>query len=255
MEVPDEPRKAKASVIIIEGEIGAGKTELAKAMAATLKGRGLNVCVVFEPVGQWEKAGALQLFYSDPARHAYGFQSYVYATRIMAITAAFVGNPVADIFILERSPATDLIFMELQREAAGPVAMQMYGTWCGAWRRMLPIDLGAARVLYLKTSLENCMLRVAGRGRTGEVAASKPAGVSAEYQARLRRAHEAFFCGLHAEEFPLMPPSPFPRTAVVELGPDIADGNFLDEGPERDRIVAAVIEKAGLALPPGGRYI
>lgn len=249
-----------APIVIIEGEIGAGKTELTKAIAAELEARGLNVCVVLEPVDKWKEVGALQMFYADPARHAYGFQTYVYATRIMAIDAAVKSNPTADVYILERSPATDLIFMELQRDVADPVEMRMYETWCDSWRLKLPIDLAAARVLYLKTSLGHCMSRVAQRHRDGEIreekdasassAAPKPAsatgGVSIEYQARLRRAHEAFLQGLHADEFPLMPKIPFARSAVIEIEPALADGNFRDEGAERTRIIAAIVGKIGL---------
>jgi len=264
MDASDTQAKA-APIIIIEGEIGAGKTELTKAIAAELKARGLNVCVVLEPVDKWKEVGALQMFYADPARHAYGFQTYVYATRIMAIDAAVRAHPAADVYILERSPATDLIFMELQRDVADPVEMRMYETWCESWRLMIPIDLAAARVLYLKTSLGHCMSRVAQRHRDGEIRESKgtpaeekgaapaersPAsatgGVSIEYQARLRRAHEAFLQGLHADEFPLMPKSPFAPSSVIAIEPALADGNFRDEGAERTRIVAAIIEKVGL---------
>jgi deoxyadenosine/deoxycytidine kinase len=239
-----------APVIIVEGEIGAGKTELVKAIAGALSARGLNTCTILEPVDKWKEIGILQLFYGDPRRYAYSFQTYVYATRIMAIAAAIAANPSADVYILERSPATDLIFMELQRDLAEPAELQMYKTWCEAWRLMLPIDLARARILYLKTSLGCCMARVAARCREGEVPAGAPdnkpaAGVSLEYQARLRRAHEAFFQRLHTNEFPLMPQSPFPPSAIIELGPELADGNFRDGGAERDRIIAAVLKKAG----------
>jgi deoxyadenosine/deoxycytidine kinase len=232
-------------IIVIEGEIGAGKTELAKAIAAELEARGSNVCLVLEPVETWKETGILEQFYKNPRRHAYSFQTFVYATRVDAINRAVAVNPAADVYILERSPATDLIFMELQRDEVSPVEMQMYKVWRDCWRRALPIDLAAARVLYLKTSLGQCMARVAQRSRAGEVCETA-AGVTAGYQARLRRAHEAFLLGLHADEFPLMPESPFAREAVTVIEPAIADRNFRDAGAERDGVVAAVLEKLAL---------
>ena len=43
-----------------------------------------------------------------------------------------------------------------------------------------------------------------------------------------------------------MPKSPFARSAVIEIEPALADGNFRDEGAERTRIIAAIVEKIGL---------
>jgi len=243
--------KEGAKVFIIEGEIAAGKTELAKALAEELRRRGLKVALVLEPVERWRKIGILSKFYGAPGRHGYGFQTYVFATRVLEITAAVAAEPDADVYLLERSPATDMIFMELQRELVDPVEMEMYATWCESFRLMLPIDLSKAKVLYLKTSLGSCMSRLAERRREGEVAeigksdASATGGVSVEYQARLRRAHEAFFQGLHPAEFPGLPASPFPLESVVEIEPALADGDFRDAGPDRDRIVAAIVRKMG----------
>jgi hypothetical protein len=70
-------------------------------------------------------------------------------------------------------------------------------------------------------------------------------GVTLEYQAQLRRAHEVFLSGEYSPEFPHMPHSPFPRDAVIEISTQLADGNFRDAGLERDQIVAAIISKMG----------
>jgi hypothetical protein len=161
--------------------------------------------------------------------------------------------PDADVYLLERSPATDRVFMHLQAPIVDPMEMAMYADWCDAYMLMLPVDLTRATVLYLKTSLDRCMARLAGREREEELAqpeaegdGSAKGGVSLEYQRRLRRAHEAFFLGLHADEFPaLVGASPFPRESIVELEGPLADGNFRDAGPERDGILAAILAKMG----------
>lgn len=226
---------------MVEGEIGAGKTELATAIAGALQQYDLKVCLILEPVDRWVEVGILKKFYDDPSRFAYSFQTYVYATRIMAISNAVASMPDADVFILERSPATDRIFAALQKGNLDPTEQEMYSTWCDTYDRMLPLDLSEAKVLYLKTGLEQCMSRVSSRDRQGEITEEKKdsGGVSIEYQASLRRAHEAFFQGIHRDEFPDLPSHPFAK--IIVLPPEVADGNFRDPGNERERIIEKVV--------------
>jgi len=237
-------------VIIIDGIIGAGKTVLANGLAGELKARGCDVCVILEPVKQWVDVGILQLFYSDPVRYGYSFQSFVYATRVMAIELAVRANPHAEFYILERSPVTDAIFMELQRGIIDPVEFKMYESWRQTWKTVLSLE--TAQVLFLRTSLETCMSRIALRNRDGEIRNSEPregalpatatGGVSIEYQMRLQRAHEAFFRGLHKEDFPLMPECPFAHSALIEVGPELADANFCDKGAEQTRVINTILD-------------
>jgi deoxyadenosine/deoxycytidine kinase len=244
--------KPSALLYVIDGEIGAGKTELAKALAAELERRGLRVCLALEPVDRWRAVGILGKFYQSPARFGYSFQTYVYATRVLSIAEAVRDNPDADVFLLERSPATDHVFMELQRSLVDPVEMEMYTTWCNAFDLLLPIDLHKARVLYLRTSLGLCMTRLSSRNRDGETGESKhdgsaTGGVSTEYQARLRRAHEQFLrLSPPTAEFSLLPESPYAAGAVIPIDARLADGNFRDAGEEQTAIVADIIKMMGL---------
>jgi deoxyadenosine/deoxycytidine kinase len=248
--------KPSALAFVLDGEIGAGKTEGAKALAEEFRRRGLRVCLVLEPVEQWRAIGILGKFYESPARFGYSFQTYVYATRVLSIVEAVRDNPDADIFILERSPATDHVFMELQRELVDPVEMKMYYTWCKAFDLILPIDLSKVRVLYLRTSLDVCMSRLAGRKREGETPAaddgpahdgSAVGGVSPEYQARLRRAHEQFLrLRPPTGEFPHLPESPYAEGAIIPIEAHLADKNFRDPGEEQAAVVAEIIKMMGL---------
>ena len=240
-------------VFIIEGEIGAGKTELALGLAGALRARGVEVALALEPVELWKQSGILELFYADPARYAYAFQTYVFATRVAAINAALAATPGAHVALLERSPATDQIFMELQRDQVSPVEMAMYYTWCGEYARLLPLDLATARVLYLKPDIAVCMARVAGRHRAGEVGddarvgddAPQSGGVTRDYQLRLRRAHEAFFQGLHHGEFPHLPVCPF--LDVTEISGANAAADFRLDGADHGRVIGAVLAEMGFA--------
>lgn len=250
----------KPRVIVVDGEIGGGKSTVIKLLIAALKSRGLRAVEVGEPVDEWKRVGILQEFYADkPDEYrglvAYDFQTFTFVTRVEETQKTVAANPDADVFVLERSVLTDrYVFMELQRDLVGPVRMEMYDRWWNMWSQIMPIR--PQKIVYLKPTLENCQSRVETRARVGEIRtdgktadetdekASARGGVSAAYQARLRRAHEAYLQNLHPEEFPLMPPRPFDvdRDVVVVDGA-LADDDFSRAGPAADRVVSYILEK------------
>lgn len=255
----EEAKKPRITVAV-DGEIGAGKTTLIGHLRKALEAKGKKAVVVPEPVGEWERVGILQAFYADKPPElrgpvTYNFQTYTFLTRIQETQRVVAQHPDADIFLLERSVLTDrYVFMELQRDTVGPVLMEMYGKWWDMWTQLMPIR--PQKIIYLKPTIENCQTRVATRAREGEVAgaggksadetdreASARGGVSAAYQARLRRAHEAYLQGLHAEEFPGMPPRPFALEDVIVVGGALADQDFSAPGPAADRATAHIVEK------------
>lgn len=212
--------------ISIEGLIGAGKTTLIEQVVAALRARGKKVAYASEPVKTWEEVGALKLFYKNPPRYAYTFQTFTYITRVKQIIKACQAVPDVEILITERCPYTDRnIFMELQRAIVTKEEMVMYDMWCDFWLDYLPEDLregfkcGSARAIYLRPSIEACMARVTERARAGEVE-----GVPEEYQLQLYEAHEAYLCGKGRDKFPEMPPTPFSDVRLVEG--DRADHDF-----------------------------
>jgi len=266
---PEHP----ALTVIVEGEIAAGKTEIVKALVTkinALNGAGLcsyKAVAVFEPVKKWENIGILKKFYANPVQYGYSFQTYVYVTQIQAIQEVYQGvNPselAKTVFILERSPISDEIFMELQRGIVTDTEMDMYDSWRRTFEKLIPLDLSRAHVYYLKPSLDTCMQRLKNRNRDGEIVAAaiaaelntietvvvkKASGVSKEYQERLRRAHEALLQGLHGDEFPVLVARvpPYPRESVVVVPESMAELNFRDPGPEQDKIINSILE--GLQL-------
>jgi len=251
--------RAGPLVVTFEGEIGAGKSTLIDHVRDAFLARGLNAVVVPEPVDEWRRVGILQEFYADKKPDcrgmvAYDFQTYTFVTRVMEIQRAAAAHPDADVFLLERCPLTDRhVFMELQREMVGAVRMAMYNKWWGLWTQLVPFT--PQKVVYLKPTLGNCQSRVSARAREGEVAAagersadesddkaSARGGVSAAYQARLRRAHEAFLQGRHAAEFPGMPPRPFSDADTLVVEGALADDDFSAPGPAADRVAACIVE-------------
>lgn len=231
-------------VVVVEGLIGAGKSTLLEGLARRYREDGWAVCCVPEPVGDWEASGVLEAFYRDPERYAFMFQTYVLLSHVRAIRAALASCPGAELVLLERSPASANVFWALQRRRVSELDRRIYAEWAGFWAPLVPVDLGGASVLYLRTGLEGCMARLAARGRRGEE------GVTREYQAALFRAHEAFFFGGGEAEFPgLAAACPYRRILVAP--PGVADGNFRDAGPERERILGEI--QGLLALGPAPR--
>jgi len=263
-----------ALVVLFEGVIAAGKTEMVRALVAEINRRrdvaraqgvhtALSAVAIFEPVPKWERIGILANFYADPRRYGYSFQTYVYITQIQEIQEAVARVDPAEmantVFVLERSPLSDEIFMELQRGVVSDTEMDMYESWRRTFEPLIPLDLATARVYYLNPSLDVCQKRLAARNRTGELptAGAPPAsgdppepttGVSLEYQARLQRAHEALLWGKYGDEFPHLVARvpPYPRSSVVEIPESIANLNFRDPGPVQDQIISGILAELGL---------
>lgn len=238
-------------VIVVDGEIGAGKSTILVALAEALRAEGYSVAVAQEPVDKWRAVGILGRFYQDPARYAYEFQTYTFVTRIMAVRECFEKNPNAGIFLLERSILTDRhVFMELQRAIVGEQTMDMYDAWCGLHRLLMPFDLSKATYLYLKPDLKECMARVSSRARTEETTktanASGKGGVSIEYQEKLREAHEVLFEGRASKDIPAPATRPFPLSSVVVVSRDAANGDFSETGKDRMSIANGIVERLGL---------
>lgn len=247
---------AAPRVFIIEGEISVGKSFLVRALAEELERRGYRVQQILEPVDAWKQIGILERFYADPARHGYGFQTYVYATRIEAILAGWEAGTAAgaDVYLLERCPRSDQVFMALQADVVDPVETQMYRTWCRVHDRLLPpaLDLERASIIYVQTSLEESMRRLQQRDRQGEIrkgatataAGTATGGVSLEYQQRLRAAHEQYL-GLAPVELPVTPA----RTRqLLVLGPELVDPDWR-AGERRHHVLDTIIERMELPAP------
>lgn len=240
-------RRAAPRVIVVEGEIGAGKSTLRQKLLDAIRGGGLAASGVDEPIDRWLREGVFQWFSASPLDRAYAFQTYTFVTRIIECIAS-VARRRTQYIVAERSVLTDrYVFMEVQRRTLPPLLSQMYVAWCGLFSRLMPFDLQTASFVYLKPQLDECMERVQQRHREGEIAASDggdAAGVKREYQAELRMAHEAFLQGKHQVLFPGIPANVINRDNVVVVEGGMASRDFRE--PEHAREVCNFI-LAGLA--------
>lgn len=183
--------KKNPIVIVVDGIIGAGKTVLIRdCLIPQMVKLGFKVTEVKEPVDMWKKSGRLQQFYQDPAKRAYQFQTSVFHDRIMECRAAHSKfGEETDIFLLERSIFTDMLFMNmlLADNLIDDSEYEDYHKMWTMWRELMPFSPDL--FVYLRPDVNECMKRLKERNRDGE---SK---VSEIYQENLMKEHDTFLSG------------------------------------------------------------
>lgn len=170
---------------IVEGNIGAGKSTFLHMLKQYL-----NVQIMLEPHEQWQNVAdghnLLDLFYKDPKRWAYSFQSYAFISRIMMQQAHARTNPYM-IQILERSVFSDRYCFALnayELRYMNPLEWKIYQEWF-SWlvEAYLPKPDG---FIYLRTNPAICYSRLKQRNRNEE------ATVSLDYITKLHEKHESW---------------------------------------------------------------
>lgn len=214
-------------ILIIEGPIAAGKSVLAEVLGNYATAKGIKAVIIREPVDKWVECGILEKFYKDRKANAYSFQTYAFVTRCNAINQQVLDNPGAELFIIERSPATDQIFMYLMRDLLDECEKVMYKSWINLFYDILKLDLTKATALYLRTDLSDCMDRLKSRGRAGE----DMVGMQ-EYQTALINAHDDFLLNKKiAEGFPICP-----YKNVIEIPAEKAKLNYKSNANDQKTI-------------------
>jgi deoxyadenosine/deoxycytidine kinase len=232
-------------VAVISGIIGAGKTTLLKLLGLKLSQKGIKVVIIKEPIEEVRASGILDAFYNDISRWGYTIQTKFFESRVISIKKAHHENPDADLFILERSPWDDKIFMKMLYESnkVNEIEWNLYNSWCNLWEQLMPFSPDL--FLYLKPSIVECQRRIKERGRGEETS------VSEDYQRDLEKYHDDFFnsgaIGISGE-LPKIPDPCF-KESLVLLGSllvpcyEIAtNANFRDH-PEEQEIILGVFLK------------
>jgi deoxyadenosine/deoxycytidine kinase len=176
-------------VVVVEGIVGAGKTTLIhKCLQPLFESRGWRVTVIAEPVRGWKEDGLLELFYGDPHRYAYYFQTKAFHDRVKASQQQYQAHrDHTDVFLVERSVFSDRFFMNTLHKSGTITDLEYkhYQEWWSLWTEVVPFtpDL----FVYLRPGLETCMERVHKRSRPGEHA------ITPDYQRQLLMEHDAYF--------------------------------------------------------------
>lgn len=203
-------------VCVIEGIIGAGKTTLIEFLLRKFTQDNLNFCLVKEPVDKWIQNGSLDRFYKNPGRKAYQFQTMAFHDRILEIISVFEKNPTADIFILERSVYSDILFMKtlLELKTIENDEYEDYKKLWVMWQNLIPPTLKPTHFIYLKLPVEEAMKRLRERSRSEEV------GVKTLYQEKLSFFHDEMF----NNEIVVLGSETKPKKLVIDVSKDYRDG-------------------------------
>lgn len=155
--------KLKPVKVSIEGNIGSGKTTLLDYFK-----KHSHVEVITEPVAEWQNVGegnTLELFYEDPSRWSYLFQSYVLFTMLKIHKR----EPTRPVTLMERSVySAGYCFVENLYKSRNMSSVE-YGVYRKWFDWMVTeekphVDL----IVYLRTSPEECFERIKRRSRTEE---------------------------------------------------------------------------------------
>jgi deoxyadenosine/deoxycytidine kinase len=176
----------KPFIISVEGIISAGKTSIIEECLIPLwTSQGLRVRVIQEPVYKWNDI--LPIFYEDPKRWAYHFQTKAFLDRVEESKMMWEKyKDDTDIFILDRSIFSDPHFMKVNRDLGNVTEMEMrhYLEWWNMWKEVMPFI--PHLFIYVTTTVEDSMIKLKKRNRPGEC-------VSEEYQTLLKKYHDESF--------------------------------------------------------------
>ncbi|MGB9299138.1 MAG: deoxynucleoside kinase [Anaerolineae bacterium] len=169
-------------MILLEGNIGAGKSTLGR----TLKASGL-FDFIEEPVEAWQEgfaANLLDAFYSDMKRWAFTFQITAFITRAKTWKEVLARTNHSRV-VLERSIFTDRYVFATNSHRLGGMTDAEWQVYCGLWEFLVSnYCVEPDCILYYRTPAEVCVERMKSRGRSEE------AGVSLEYLQQLESLHD-----------------------------------------------------------------
>lgn len=172
----------KRLMVLLEGNIGAGKTTIGRALANSAE-----FDFIEEPTKMWQEGFAsnmLELFYADPKRWGFTFQITAFVTRSKTWHEIAQHTPSQNV-ILERSVYCDRYVFAENCRRTGLFSEAEYQLYCNMWEFMVgnftdEPDL----IVYLRTPAEECLRRIKNRARTEEE------GLPIDYLLQLENLHD-----------------------------------------------------------------
>jgi len=153
-------------MILLEGNIGAGKSTLGRAIAETNA-----MGFIEEPVRTWQhdfEENLLDLFYKDQERWAFTFQLAAFVTRAKTWTEVLEMTDHTNV-LLERSIYCDRYVFAKNCYQSGLLSKTEYQLYCRMWDWLE--ERWASKpdqIIYLRTPAEVCFERIEARGRFEE---------------------------------------------------------------------------------------
>jgi deoxyadenosine/deoxycytidine kinase len=177
-----ELKKDDRLMILLEGNIGAGKTTVGKALASSEA-----FDFIEEPTAAWREgfaANMLELFYSDTKRWAFTFQICAFITRAKTWKEVLAYTDHSRV-VLERSVFCDRYIFAENCYRTGLMTAPEYQVYCGLWEFLVAnYCVEPDLVLYLRTPAQVCMERIKVRDRVEE------SGIPLDYLLQLESLHD-----------------------------------------------------------------
>lgn len=175
-------------IISLDSNIGGGKTTLIEM----LENRYKEIHVLKEPVDEWQYINGenlLQLFYTNPKKYAYEFQTYVLTTRVRKLENKIKEVDDDAIIIIERSWFTDRnTFARVLYEDDNLTDVQ-WGIYCELFDLVIKNVPGIDGYIYLNTDVNTAYERIKKRDRSEE------SNIPREYLEKLYDKHNEWLVG------------------------------------------------------------
>lgn len=176
-------------IIVIEGNIGSGKSVLCKLLCSELAVCGKRIEYVEEPIDLWtnmDGENILQLFYQNKKRWGFTFQVNALFTMLSNSLKAIKLSEDGNIVIMERSvfSSKEVFAQVLSESIFNPVEKVAFNN-C---KSLFPRDFENYKnkvQIYLKTNPVTCFDRINQRSRSEEIG-----NVSIDYLNQLHTMYE-----------------------------------------------------------------
>jgi len=176
--------KPRPWIISVNGNIGSGKSTLMENLSKARVAEDRLFDLIPEPVDAWKPW--LKLFYADPGRYAYSFQSVVLLHQMIQYEFICESRQMMKpIVLFERDPlVAHHIFAETLVEDGHihPMEMEIYREMYRRKFHWVP-----DYTVYIRTPPELCLERIHQRNRTSE------GGIPLDYLQKLHDHHERLF--------------------------------------------------------------
>lgn len=154
--------------VIIEGNIGAGKSTLIDNLSKSHEGSSR----VDEPYAEWEKVGTIQAVYNDPKKYSFESQIHFIATRLINFHKIVEKAKSGSTIFSDRSGYSDrYCFMKIAVDNGNltPMQIKIYDSFYHTLMKIYEvINSENTTVLYIDTSPELCLQRIKERDRECE---------------------------------------------------------------------------------------
>ena len=203
-------------IISVEGNIGSGKSTFLDTLSVLLNDNeylAKRLCVIKEPRLWYEPLdnthrSPLDIYYSDIAKYAYTFQTYVTTSKYQHILHSIdeheeVWGRLPDILVVERysSFSDRRVFVQNLRYQGllddYQVEIYEYNVEClrDLFEHRLKIDLEIIEFIYIQTDIDTCMSRILQRNGAGDNC------VTRDLIQNLHRLHNEWLGeGIHGDE-------------------------------------------------------